>query len=197
MEVVKVLIDKWKNATVGLKGVGEGIHIMFSLANCFFGYRLMKLWIAVAGFVIGAVIGFVIGEYFVLGTVIATIIAIILGVVVAYLAFRIYKAGIFILSVFLSFSFLYALCTSYWDLGERNWIFIIAAILVGLVVGFLAIRSTRLVIILTTGISGAHGFVNGITALLKINTWYITIIATVVLAIAGILWQFHDTKGSR
>ena len=42
----------------GLFGVAAGFSILFSLLNCFFGYKLRKLWIALFGFLLGFFIGF-------------------------------------------------------------------------------------------------------------------------------------------
>ena len=40
------------------QGIGTAFLAVFTLANCFFGYKLRRVWITVAGFLIGLAAGF-------------------------------------------------------------------------------------------------------------------------------------------
>ena len=81
----------------GAAGIGAGIGAVFSLINCFFGYRLLRVWIGAAGFMAGVWCGFGAADYFLDNDALCAIIALAAGVTAAFLALRIYLAGVFLL----------------------------------------------------------------------------------------------------
>ena len=75
-----------------------GVLLVFGVINCILGYRLLRFWMMLFGFVIGAGIGLGVAyssgtqeQYVYIGAALAV------GVILAILAFLIYKVGIFIL----------------------------------------------------------------------------------------------------
>ena len=47
-----------------LKQVGLMFSLLFGALNCFMGFRLLRVWTALGGFVLGAGVGFLLGSRF-------------------------------------------------------------------------------------------------------------------------------------
>ena len=107
-----------------------GVICVFGLLNCILGYRILRFWMMLFGFLIGACTGF--GVTYLSGVndwkmIIGAMAG--LGVVLAIVSFLIYRAGIFVLgfgigvslSIYLvhpTSSFTFFLCLLIvWDLG--------------------------------------------------------------------------------
>lgn len=71
--------------------------ILFAVLQCFFGYKLLKLWIGLIGFLIGFALGFFLARALVNGEAyVPALVGIVVGLVFALLAFRIYLIGVFV-----------------------------------------------------------------------------------------------------
>ena len=53
--------EEWRVFCTQIQGAAVAVGGLFALANCFFGYKLQKVWIALIGFLIGLVGGFAAG----------------------------------------------------------------------------------------------------------------------------------------
>ena len=53
--------EEWRVFWTQIQGAAVAVGGLFALANCFFGYKLQKVWIALIGFLIGLVGGFAAG----------------------------------------------------------------------------------------------------------------------------------------
>ena len=78
--------------------IGFAILLVFGFINCILGYRLLRFWMMIFGFIIGAGLG--LGAAFTMGggdkfTLIAAAVGV--GVVLAVVVFLSYKVGIFVL----------------------------------------------------------------------------------------------------
>lgn len=174
--------------------IGLAISLLLSLAGCFFGYKLMKFWIAVAGFMLGFVLGDVIcsllkvesfGIFFLIGAVV--------GIVLAIVSFKLYKAGIFLLGAVLGGGI------SALVLGTQEWWHILVAVLIGLAVGSLAVVAVKPVVIFSSAISGGLSTLQTAGALFLLDTLTtsastIILVGGIVLAAAGIVVQFMTNK---
>ena len=78
--------------------IGFGVLLVFGVINCILGYRLLRFWMMLCGFIIGAGVGF--GVAYSSGVTEKYMYAAIMvgiGILLAVIAFVSYKIGIFIL----------------------------------------------------------------------------------------------------
>ena len=85
-------------ALTDISMIGFAVLLVFGAINCILGYRLLRFWMMLCGFIIGAGVGF--GVAYSSGVTEKYMYAVIMvgiGVVFAVIAFVSYKIGIFIL----------------------------------------------------------------------------------------------------
>ncbi|MDO4336668.1 MAG: DUF4203 domain-containing protein [Eubacteriales bacterium] len=126
-----------------------GILLVFGILNCVLGYRLLRFWMMLFGFVLGAGIGLA-GAY-TMGVdshYIYLAVMLILGVLLAVVAFLSYKAGIFIIGMGIG------LVLSIYLLHPTTSSVFFVCILIGVGLGTLAMRYAREVIIVGTSLLG-------------------------------------------
>lgn len=119
------------------------------LLNCFFGYRLFMITVAVIGLAIAASFGYMIGNSLG-GGMIAVVAAVILGLLGAWASVAAYYAFIFIIGA-LGFALLAAFVSGLYS----NTVSQLLLIVVGLIGGVLAISLQRVIIIVVTAAQGA------------------------------------------
>ena len=171
-------------------------EVIFGALNCFFGYKLLKVWMAVCGFIIGATGGFLIAARFLTERNIVFGITAAAGIVGSVLAYQIYLVGVFFLGWMMSVAAVIAFVRSL-PIGDKEKLVVIAAgVLLGLIVGVLIVKFARPSIILVTGISGGISTATAAFSLLKLEQPTIVMTgAGVLLAVVGILVQFLTTPG--
>jgi len=150
------------------------------LACAFFGYRMMRLWLSVAGFVLGAGVGLKLCEFAGLGTPLNFIIAVLLGVAIAWLCFRIIRVGAFVLAATLG----YVVASVFAPSQVVLWV-------VTLICGILGTALLRGGIKALTAIGGSFVAVEAINDLVAypVPDWG-WLILWIVLAIGGLVYQF-------
>ena len=123
--------------------------LFFSLLNCFFGYRLRKLWNVIAGFLAGTAAGFVLCNYFGIASAPLTLLAALgCGLVCAVLAYLLYRLGLFLLCACLTIFVLFRL------LNPSTAAVYGICLILGAVVGIFALLKERLTVSLATAIGG-------------------------------------------
>ncbi len=157
--------------------------LAFGLINVVLGYRLLRFWVMLFGFGLGAL-----GAYLVLrelgaegnSTYIAAMTG--LGVFIGAIGFLIYRVGIFILGAGVGFG------VSLYLLHPLSSAAFFLCVLIGLALGYLALRTSRWLIIILTSLAG--GLMAGFCAskLLRFGGWY-PYLAGLVLTAAGIAVQ--------
>lgn len=174
--------------------IGLAISLLLSLASCFLGYKLMKLWIAVAGFILGFVLGDAVcallkvesfGVFFLIGAVV--------GIALAILSFKLYKVGIFLLGAVLGGGITLLV------LGTATWWYILAIIFAGIAIGALAVVAAKPVVIFSSSISGGLSALQSAGALFALSALTgsastIILWGGVALAVAGVVVQFITNK---
>ena len=109
--------------------IGFTVLLIFGVINCILGYRLLRFWMMLCGFVIGAGIGF--GAAYTGGVTEKYMYAVFMvgaGVLLAVIAFVSYKIGIFILELDLVFMFFiqllrwYSFSVSFWEWALVCWL---------------------------------------------------------------------------
>lgn len=191
IEGIKTVLENLADSIGGSSGIGAGVGAVFALINCFFGYRMMRFWIGSMGFIIGILAGYEGARYFVENLAICAVIAIGVGIVVAFLSFRIYQAGIFILCGLLGFALFLGL-GKMWFLEYGTIVMIIAAI-AGIGIGVAGVLFSRPAIIITTAVSGGMAASQTIFGIFGLINETAMLIAGGILAIAGVAWQFYNT----
>lgn len=160
--------------------------------QCFFGYRLFRIFAAIQGFFVGAVLFTAIGAATESGLV-TFILFLIGGIGGAILAYRVYQIGVFITTgcyiglLFMLLAFLALLLAR-----DDNFSVILIAFLFGFVGGgILGVIFSRPLIILSTGLNGFNAVTCLVTALHQ-NPGKISWILGLLCTIAGIYYQFRQ-----
>lgn len=189
------LVGLVTEADTTYKIAGSVIALILALIGCFFGYKLSRLFMGISGFIAGAIIGQIVASQILHVEGFASVLCIILcGAFIASLAFWIYRIGIFILCFALAFS---AAGTLFPFEGDVQFF---ANVITGLIVGVLAVKYMRPVIILTSAIvcgTSAAGLLPGVTEYMGITTLSSlnsSAALTLALCVLGIAVQFLTTK---
>ena len=128
--------------------------VAYYLVQCFFGYRLMKAFVAVIGFILGFAIVFVlVGKFYTQDAYIPTAVGILAGVCVALIALRLYLMGVFIFCGALA-----AGAVSYIPMIQdesQELIKFVLSIVAFVVVGILAVKLSEFFIILVSAVFGS------------------------------------------
>lgn len=125
------------------------VLLAFGILNCVLGYRILRFWMMLFGFAIGACAGLFAG--YISGTENRILLLIAMaagGFALGAIAFLIYRAGIFLIGagigMFLSIYILHP---------TTSFVFFLC-MLIGVGLGVLALRYSRVVIIVGTGLFG-------------------------------------------
>lgn len=153
MQMTESLRNMMRAGSNLLVALGLAITAIVALAQCFFGFKLMRLWFAVCGFLLGAVSAVAVCGWVLNvaqpGPYIAA--ALICGVLGALLLYRVYLVGVFLMDASLAMLLFLLL------LGIENWALAVSG-LCAIIVGVCAVKFVRPWVIACTGLSG------GITA---------------------------------
>jgi len=177
--------------------------IAWGLLDCFFGFRIFKIMLAVIGGLAGVVAGQAAGVALGLGQ--AGVIAGMItgGLLGAGLAYLLYLAAVFVSG------FGFGLALGILLLSHFNhMVALLGGVVLGLVGGFLAVKLQRVLIILSTGLLGSFRAIvalsyftsrmdwafylrkpEQIPALIENNTWMFPSI--LALAVIGVIVQFE------
>ena len=139
------------------------ITLVLALLQCFFGYKLLRGWIALIGFLVGFFLGYVVASRLGATGYIPLIVAIIAGILLSIIAFKIYLVGVFIYCGTIA-----AGATRLIPFPEGEaWLVIsfIVAVAVFVLAGFLAVKFAKPCIIGITSISGASSAAQAIQEL--------------------------------
>lgn len=165
------------------------VILVFGVLNCILGYRLLRFWMMLGGFLVGAGLALVIVHS--MGTQEKStmlIAALVTGVIFAVIAFLIYKAGVFILAAGIGWTL------SIYFLHPTSSAAFFACILIGVALGSLAVKYCREVLIVATSLIG--GLMAGVSLAKLGNLADIPygLGMSVGFAIIGMLIQFAINK---
>ena len=176
--------------------------LVVALLYVFFGYKLLRVYISLLGFLIGFALGIVICAVFDLSNTTAVIVIIcVCAVALAALGFWLYKAGLFVMILVSLFPIILSIVSEFTTIQPVfMWI---GSILFALVLAILAIFFVRPVVIIVTAVSGGLSIANLIINSLlpeiaQVNTVdgarIFMLIIGAVIAVLGIYFQFVTTK---
>ncbi|MER2024506.1 MAG: DUF4203 domain-containing protein [Eubacteriales bacterium] len=176
--------------------------LVIALLYVFFGYKLLRVYISLLGFLIGVALGIVICAVFDLSNTTAVIVIIcVCAVALAALGFWLYKAGLFVMILLSLFPIILSIVSEFTTIQPVfMWI---GSILFALVLAILAMFFVRPVVIIVTAVSGGLSIANLIINSLlpeiaQVNTvdgaTIFMLIIGAVIAVLGIYFQFVTTK---
>ena len=129
--------------------IGFAVLLVFGAINCILGYRLLRFWMMLCGFIIGAGIGF--GAAFSTGVTEKYMYAAFMvgaGVLLAVIAFMSYKIGIFILGAGIGIGL------GIYVFHPTTSLVFFFCLLLGVGLGVLAMKWVREVLIIGTSLLG-------------------------------------------
>ncbi len=132
-------------ALTDISMIGFALLLVFGAINCILGYRLLRFWMMLCGFIIGAGVGF--GVAYSSGVTEKYMYAVIMvgiGVVFAVIAFVSYKIGIFILGAGIGIGL------GIYIFHPTSSLVFFFCLLLGAGLGVLAMRQAREVLIVGT-----------------------------------------------
>ena len=163
--------------------------LIYGILECFFGYKIMKILFAIQGFFLGFLVGagfaYLMGLNSVGPIVLCCLVFAILG---AMLLYKFYLIGVFLSNA--TMVFLIGLLIG--GTGESN---MIAWGLIGVIIGVLAVKFVRIWVIAVTGIVGGLSAGTALMGLLEVYKTGPALLAGIVLAVLGILYQWKTTDG--
>lgn len=163
--------------------------LVFGILNCVLGYRLLRFWMMLGGFLVGC--GLVLIIVHTMGTQEKTMLliaALITGIIFAVIAFLIYRVGVFILAAGIGWAL------SIYFLHPTSSASFFVCILIGIALGTLAVKYCREVLIVATSLIG--GVMSGVSLAKLGNLADLPygLGMSICFAILGMLIQFAINK---
>lgn len=198
MQEVSDLIFKFENdfnmfQTFGIWGTLIGL--LFAVIYCFFGYKLVKVFVTIFGVLLGATLGVVLARL--LGFNEAWfLVSIVLGMIIfGVLAFFVYRLGLAFMVGISSFGILMSLTRQFLT-GNAVWV---VAVIAAILVGVTTLWAARPVVIIISSISGGFGasgiLFHELIPQLSTGVGYVqdivVLIVGVILAVFGLIVQFR------
>ena len=166
-----------------------GVICVFGILNCLLGYRILRFWMMIFGFLSGAGAGF--GVTYLSGVedkmmIVGAMAG--LGIVLAIVSFLVYRAGIFVLGFGIGISL------SIYLVHPTSSFSFFLCILVGVGLGILAMRYAKGVIIIGTSILGGVLAGVSIAKIGGLEQFPYGVGMAVGIALLGMLIQFAINK---
>lgn len=165
------------------------VILVFGILNCILGYRLLRFWMMVGGFLVGGGLALIIVRT--MGTQEKStmmIAALVTGIIFAVIAFLIYKAGVFILAAGIGWAL------SIYFLHPTSSASFFACILIGVALGSMAVKYCREVLIVSTSLIGGVMAGVSLAKLGDLADFPYGLGMSVGFAIIGMLIQFAINK---
>ena len=164
------------------------ISLIFYLAECFSGYRLIRSWISILGFLIGATAGFHLVTLFLDQTGYAILGAIICGILLSALSYKLYLTGVFLIAAYGVFQ----IATTLLPL-EAEILYLVSGVL-GILAGYLAVKNMRPAVIVITGFHGGIMAASLFPFFFALPSGMTSLTVGLILGTAGTLIQFLTSK---
>ncbi|MBQ9063134.1 MAG: DUF4203 domain-containing protein [Eubacterium sp.] len=172
------------------------ITLILSLLQCFFGYKMLRFWVALIGFVIGfaAGSGIIANIMEVPSKVLIVLVGITAGALLGILAFKLYVVGVFIYCGMMG-----AAAAALLPFKDQNETMqtaqMVLMIIVFIVSGVLAVIFQRYVIVIVSAVAGGMHAAGALSTLVpELASEKMTAAAAVVLIILGIGVQLLTTR---
>ncbi len=166
------------------------LGLVIGISQCFFGYKLRKIWTGLDGMVVFGLGGAAVAVSF--GLSIGTVVAVTVGASIAggLLGYFLWGAGIF-LRVFSVVSVCVFAVTTLYKLEALGLIIALAA---GLIAAILTVAFVKIALIFYTSVTGALTAGVCLSKLFQEDAWYLPLIIGGILAVAGLAAQFITNR---
>ena len=132
---------------------GSLLGLLFAVIYCFFGYKLVKVFVTIFGVAFGGLLGAILSRLVGFNEA-WNLVSIILGMIIfGVLAFFLYKLGLGFMAGVSSFGILVGI-TRHFFTGHAIWI---VALIAAILVGVITIWAARPVVIIISSVSGGIG----------------------------------------
>lgn len=166
-----------------------GVFLVFGIVNCILGFRLLRFWMMIFGFLMGAGLGF--GASFFMGisdNVTRIAVSAGVGVLLAVIVFFSYKVGIFVLGAGLGMGI------AVYVLHPTSSLVFFFCLLAGVGLGSLAMKWAKEVIITGTSLLGGAMAGMSLAKLVGLADFPYGIGLSAAFAAIGMLIQFATNK---
>lgn len=170
------------------------IQSLSAIVNCYFGYRIFRIMLAIQGFLTGAAVGALIGILTGDSAGIIVIIALLIGAIGGLISWFLYKVGVFFYC--LTYGFLVGLILLLLIGTPMNAV-LTGGFIIALIAAILGVIFAKHIIIFVTAISSAIVLGQVFSGLMMVLYFKgLDIILAAIFAVTGILCQFHLEKKS-
>lgn len=180
------------------------IAIVIGLITCLFGYKLLRVWLAIVGLILGAALGYYLGGL--LGGQVWPIVgAVVVGLIVCALSFFLYRLGAILIGALLGAAATSVILSAF-GMTALPWMILVGAVVVAIIAGIFL----KQFIIIGSSFNGAYLIVAGANALMTGVTvtysgfdtamqavelpWYIYVIMLVLGILAAIIQSSIEKK---
>ncbi|MGI6006351.1 MAG: hypothetical protein ACOX8E_02535 [Ruminococcus sp.] len=166
------------------------VCIAAAALNCIFGYKLVRFWISLTGFLIGGVIGYMALNQYVNNIGYAILAGFLLGLLVSFLAWRFYLAGVFFMVFIMVLSLFLRIFP---EETVYQILLMVVSLAAALAAGILAVKLVRPTVIITSAVSGGISAAADLFLLLNRQDPVRILAAGILFAAVGAGIQFLTT----
>jgi hypothetical protein len=198
MEQITYFINDYLYSISSATGMSLGIvGVLVGLALMLFGFKIKKIALMVIGFLAGYVGGSFLSERFINpGTVMFSLTPVIVGIAAAVVMFAVYYLAIYVMGLSIGGIAGFYLGAS---LFERPIWGLVIAVVVGVIIGSIALAAEKPIVIFGTSFIGYIAFRQGLYVLVSRNESIVIEVVCIVLALAAVVLQFlmnRDKSGT-
>ena len=174
-----------------------GLIVCFvGLLQCFLGYKLFRFWCSVVGLLVGLILGFALATSGILSAspaedVIGILLVILLGITGSFIAYRAYLVGVFLYAFAVGFFAIFFVVALFTD---SILLCAVVGTIAGVGTGIVAVLFRKIVIIISTSISGGMAACTGLMLVFQTTEIGYGYILPPVLMLAGFFVQNATTK---
>ncbi|MBR2189636.1 MAG: DUF4203 domain-containing protein [Eubacterium sp.] len=171
------------------------IVLILSLLQCFFGYRMLRFWVTIIGFLVGFIGGGAFAAYASddPSAILVVLAGLSAGVILGFLSFKLYLVGVFLYCGLLAAAVAYMI-----RFPEGRWqnVKLVLMIVVFIAAGVLAVVIQRYFVIGVTAVSGGVSAARALSMIVPelSEDPKMTAAAAVVLVILGAAVQVMTTR---
>ncbi len=167
------------------------ITLVFAALACFLGYRLLKVWIGLAGLLLGAGVGWFVADFFLDNRWIILAVSALVGLLFCFLAFRVYLLGVFLFCGLAAGLLIQLIPVP----DGRLWEIVLPAgsVIGGLLAGLISVKLVRPCVILISAAYGGFTLASGVIRLADYQNDLIFLIIGALLLLIGAIVQFVTT----
>ena len=189
MEKITYIINDYLYSISSATGMSLGvIGLIVGIALMLFGFKIKKIALMIIGFFAGYVGGTLLADRFIgPGAVMFTLTPILIGAAAAVLMFAVYYLAIYVMGLSIG-----GLAGFYLgaNLFERPVWGLVIAVVLGVIIGSIALAAEKPIVILGTSFIGYIAFRQGLYALISIDQSIVIEVVCIVLALASVVLQF-------